>query len=147
MTLPDIIRITALAALAAVTAAAPARAEAPVAPLSVTFTGIEAKQGRVLLAVYDEAGWSGGKPVRVAMVDATADPASVTIADLPAGRDGIKAFHDVNGNGKMDANPFGMPIEPFAFSNDARGAQGPASWADAAFTVAVDGARLTITIR
>jgi uncharacterized protein (DUF2141 family) len=44
-------------------------------------------------------------------------------------------FHDVNGDGRMNTNPFGIPTEPYAFSNNARGQFGPASWADAVFTV------------
>jgi uncharacterized protein (DUF2141 family) len=51
------------------------------------------------------------------------------------GQYAIRLFHDVNGNGELDTNPFGIPIEPFAFSNNARGRFGPAGWADAVFTV------------
>ena len=36
-------------------------------------------------------------------------------------------FHDVNGDGEMNTNPFGIPTEPFAFSNNARGSFGPAT--------------------
>lgn len=147
----DILCIGATATLAA---AGTASAQSPAAvtasasaTLSVTFTGIEAKQGRIMVALYDEAGWQGGKPVRVAMADANDVQVPLTLTDLPAGRYGVKAFHDINGNGKMDANPFGMPTEPFAFSNDARGAMGPASWTDAAFTVAPGVNTQTITIR
>lgn len=115
--------------------------------LTVTFTGVEHKEGAIMVALFDEAGWNGGAPVRAEMVDATAATTSVSIAALPAGRYGIKAFHDINGNGTMDTNPFGMPIEPFAFSNDARGEMGPAKWDAAAFDVSATGTVQTITIR
>lgn len=115
--------------------------------LTLSFTGMDAKRGRIMLALHDEAGWAGGKPVRVAMVDVTTGEASVAIADLPAGRCGVKAFHDVNGNGKMDANPFGMPTEPFAFSNNAKGRMGPATWEDAKFAVERGINAHSITIR
>lgn len=134
--------ILAAFAAAAVTAQAPAPAT-----LSMTFTGIDAKQGRIMLALYDEAGWNGGKPIRAAVADVTGDAAALSIADLPAGRYGAKIFHDVNGNGKMDTNPFGMPVEPFAFSNNARGAMGPAKWDDAAFTLDAAGTAQTISFR
>ena len=35
----------------------------------------------------------------------------------------------------MDANPFGLPTEPYGFSNNAVGNMGPASWDRARFTV------------
>lgn len=148
--------ITCIALAAALAGSGTARAETPVsvsAPasatstLSVTFIDIETKQGSIMLALYDEAGWNGGKPVRAEMVDASTGQAHVSISDLPAGRYGVKAFHDINGNGQMDTNPFGMPTEPFAFSNNARGQAGPAAWADAAFTVAPGSNTQRIVIR
>ena len=66
--------------------------------------------------------------------------------DLAPGRYAIKAFHDVNGDGKMATNPFGMPTEPFAFSNNAHGNMGPAKWADAAFEVKAGANTQTIDI-
>ena len=58
----------------------------------------------------------------------------------------MKAFHDVNGDGEMNTNPFGMPIEPYAFSNNAVGNMGPARWEQARFTVTGTAAQ-TISIR
>ena len=51
------------------------------------------------------------------------------------GRAGGAYRKDLNGDGEMNTNPFGIPTEPYAFSNNARGQFGPASWADAVFTV------------
>ncbi|MEP7005891.1 MAG: DUF2141 domain-containing protein [Sphingomonas bacterium] len=119
----------------------------PGATLTITFHGVETRTGSVMIALYDAAGWTGGKPIRVAMADAAAAAPSVSIADLPPGRYGIKAFHDVDGDGKMGTNPFGMPTEPFAFSNDAKGNRGPASWDAASFEVVAPGGSQGITIR
>lgn len=114
--------------------------------LSVTFTGFSAPEGQILFAVYDEAGWNGGAPVRGLAINLAAGETSATIEGLPAGRYGIKAFHDTNGNGEMDMNPFGIPTEAFAFSNNAPASMGPATWADAAFEVTADGAEQSIEI-
>jgi len=138
---------TAGAQTASAGVAAQTSAPAEAATLTLTFTGIEAKRGTIMLALYDEAGWSGGRPIRSEMLDASAAVVGISITGLPAGRYGVKAFHDINGNGKMDSNPFGMPTEPYAFSNDAKGQRGPASWSDAAFTVTAGGNAQTITIR
>lgn len=117
------------------------------ATLTITFKGMETPTGSVMIALYDAAGWTSGKPIRVAMADAAVAAPSVSIADLPPGRYGIKAFHDVDGDGKMGTNPFGMPTEPFAFSNDAKGSRGPATWEAASFEIVVPGGSQSITIR
>ena len=115
--------------------------------LTITFTGFSEPTGQVMVALFDEAGWNGGEPVGGAVVDLAAGETTVTIEGLPAGRYGIKAFHDANGNGEMDLNPFGMPTEAFAFSNNAPASMGPAKWEAAAFEVTADGAEQTLTIR
>lgn len=127
---------TFAAALAALTlaAATPAAAAEP-SRLTLTFeTG--ASTGAVMVALYDsEAAWSDGAPVRRARLDVAAGQRTATFDDLPAGDYGMKAFHDVNGDGTMNTNPFGMPTEPYAFSNNAVGNMGPARWGQARFTV------------
>ena len=47
----------------------------------------------------------------------------------------------------MGANPFGMPIEPFAFSNNAPAQFGPAKWDAAKFDVAAPAATQTISLQ
>ena len=84
-------------------------------------------------------------PTRVAQVNVAAGQREA-VFDLPAGTYGMKAVHDVNGNGKMDVNPFGMPTEPYAFSNNAVGNMGPAQWDRAHFEVSGATAQ-TIRIR
>ena len=65
---------------------------------------------------------------------------------LKPGRYAVRAFHDVDGDGKLSVNPFGAPTEPVAFSNNARPMMGPAAWTDAAFEVGPGGAVHLITI-
>ena len=136
-------RILAVAALLAF--AAPAFAQSADNRLTLTFeTGAET--GAVLVALYDsEAAYEGGAPTRVAQVNVAAGQREA-VFDLPAGTYGMKAVHDVNGNGKMDVNPFGMPSEPYAFSNNAVGNMGPARWDRAHFEVSGATAQ-TIRIR
>ena len=74
------------------------------------------------------------------------DVITTTFTGLVPGRYAIKAFHDVNGDGKMGSNPFGMPTEPFAFSNNAHGVMGPAKWDAAAFEVKAGDNSHTIAI-
>jgi uncharacterized protein (DUF2141 family) len=125
-----------------------AAASAPAAKLEIAFTGIEAPTGAIMVALFDsEASYNDGKPIRGVGVPVTKADAATLIEGLPAGRYAIKSFHDVDGDGKMDTNPFGMPTEPFAFSNNAAPSMGPAKWADAAFDVSEAGAKQSITIQ
>lgn len=118
------------------------------ATLTITFQGITRTSGEIRGQLFaSEAAWGGkGEAVAVFAIPVTGASVSTTVPGLAPGRYAVKAFHDVDGDGKMGANPFGMPTEPFAFSNDAKGAFGPAAWADAAFEVAPGEAAAAITI-
>lgn len=123
-------------------------AEAPTGTLTVTFEGVKTRTGAVMLSLagspeaYDNQAPAAGQ----AMVPATGETIIATFSGLAPGRYAIKAFHDVNGDGKMAANPFGMPTEPFAFSNNAHGVMGPAKWPDASFEVKAGANAQTISI-
>ncbi len=138
-----------LAAVAlSVPALVAAQAAAPIAQLEVKFSGIEQPSGAIMVAVYDnEAGYNSDKPVRVARLAVAQADAKTLVEGLPAGRYAIKAFHDVDGDGQMSVNPYGMPTEPFAFSNNAKGNMGPASWAQSAFEVKAGSNTQAITIQ
>ncbi|MFN3669745.1 MAG: DUF2141 domain-containing protein [Brevundimonas sp.] len=143
------IRLAASAAAAAalLLSAAPALAQSADSRIVLTFeTG--ARTGMVMVALFDSAAafdGGSGAPVAATAVPASG-PAVAIFENLPAGDYAVKAFHDVDGDGEMDSNPFGMPIEPYAFSNNAVGNMGPARWSAASFTVSGETAQ-TISIR
>jgi uncharacterized protein (DUF2141 family) len=107
------------------------------ATLTLSFTGIAETEGAVMGVLFDsEDAYNGkGAPVRQIMITADKAEIATQLAGLKPGRYAIKSFHDIDGDHKMGTNPFGMPTEPFAFSNNAVGNMGPAKWADAAFDV------------
>ena len=103
--------------------------------LTIQLSGL-APQGAVMLQLFDsQAGYDGGQGVGARMAPVSGPTAEINFENLPPGQYAFRLFHDVNGDGRMDTNPFGMPTEPFAFSNNARGQFGPAGWAAAAFTL------------
>ena len=140
------IRIAAAAAL--LLSAAPAFAQSADNKVVLTFeTG--ARTGVVMVALYDSASaFDGGsaRPVAATAVSASGSRVVATFENLPAGDYAMKAFHDVNGDGEMNTNPFGMPVEPYAFSNNAVGNMGPARWSAAHFAVSGETVQ-TISIR
>lgn len=132
--------IKTLAAAAAVWAAAGASAAQELGALELTFD-VGAKTGKVSAALFDsaEAYDGNGKAVSAQIVDLSsgAEP-KLVFKGLKPGRYAVKAMHDLNGDGQMNTNPFGIPTEPYAFTNNAKGSFGPAKW-DAA-SVEVTGA-------
>jgi uncharacterized protein (DUF2141 family) len=128
---------------------ASAQEAAGAATVTITFQGITRQSGEIRGQMFcSEADYSGkaGKAAGAFAVPVTAASVSTTIAGVTPGQCAVRAFHDVDGDGKMGTNPFGIPTEPFAFSNDAKGAFGPASWADAAFAVGAGETAHSITI-
>ena len=72
---------------------------------------------------------------------------SVVFEGLEPGTYGVKLFHDVDGDGELARGNFGIPTEPYGFSNDAPVRFGPPSFGDAAFALPTDGAVHTVTLR
>lgn len=136
--------ITLLAAILAAPGSSFAQSDTA-STLKVDLTGLEAK-GTVRMAVFDsEEMYEGGAPVTGANVTISAETATVSF-ELPAGTYAIKLYHDVNDNGEMDTNPFGMPTEPYAFSNNAKGNFGPAKWDKAAFELGSEPVTQTLSV-
>ena len=137
--------LAALSIAAAIGLAGPAFA----ADLTLAFTGIETPKGVLMVALLDsEAAYQGeGQPVRALRLDVNGPTASTVVKDLAPGRYAIKMFHDIDGDGALQTNPFGSPIEPYAFSNNAPAHLGPPAWAKASFDLPEQGASQTISVR
>ncbi len=133
-------------ALLALLAAAPMPALSENAPtVAVSVTGVKAHSGYIMAALYDEAGW-GAAPVDATRVAADGAVVALTLRAPAPGRYAIRLFHDVDGDGALDANLVGIPTEPFGFSNDAPASFGPPSFAAAAFEIGPGGASQTIAL-
>ena len=92
--------------------------------LTFEVTGIEAAEGVVMVALYDEANYLK-KPLKGQRVKADGKAVSGTFGDVPPGVYAVIAFHDENANGKLDKNLVGIPIEKLGYSNNAKGLFGP----------------------
>lgn len=107
------------------------------ASLTVTFQGLKTVSGTVRVSLSRDPEGFAGKATAAdqAAITVTGPTATATFVGLKPGTYAIRAFHDLNGDGKLNANAFGIPIEPYAFSNNAHGSMGPPSWSAAAFQV------------
>lgn len=114
--------------------------------LTVTVEGIADAKGSIMLGLFDEATYKGDGAVNGATLKVDGDSVTAVFEGLQPGEYAVRLYHDLNDDGEMNTNPFGMPTEPYAFSNDARGRFGPAKWDAAKFTVEADGTTHTITM-
>lgn len=118
--------------------------------LRITVDGIRSPHGTVLIGLYDspasfkKAVDTSAKegflidPDRFAAVALRANAAlksAVVFSNLGPGRYAAVAFHDENGNGKLDKNFLGVPTEPYGFSKNAQGIFGPPTFDAAAMTL------------
>jgi uncharacterized protein (DUF2141 family) len=129
------------------------------ADLRVTVEGMRASTGTVLIGLYDGR-TSFDRAIALSSKEGFLNDlerfagaglragrersASFVFADLPRGDYAVILFHDENGNGKLDMNFWGVPTEPYGFSNDAQGFLGPPAIKDA--MLSIDGGR-TISIK
>jgi uncharacterized protein (DUF2141 family) len=117
-------------------------ADAPTtAALTVHFIGLKSPQGAVMVAVYnneaayEKSGTDSDAAARTVRLEIKDGAAVTTLAGLAPGQYAIKAFHDLNGDSKLNANLFGIPTEPVAFSNDAPVHMHAPSWKETVFVV------------
>jgi uncharacterized protein (DUF2141 family) len=97
---------------------------------TLTITVTSAKNGgvvylRVMNAENEKVGECLGEVVDGQM--------TCKVDGLTPGQYAVAAFQDLNGDEEMNANMFGMPTEPYGFSNNARGNFGPPSFDDQLF--------------
>jgi uncharacterized protein (DUF2141 family) len=127
--------------------------------LRITVEGIRSQNGAILIGLYDsvesfnraiELSDKEGflnDPARVVGAALRANVAmrgEVVFTNLEPGQYAIICFHDENGNGRLDKSFWGVPSEPYGFSNDAHGFLGPPEFAAAALRL--DGSDKAVTI-
>ena len=120
---------------------------AQAARVTVTVDGIRSTEGVILVAVFDGAATFLKKALQGQSVMAHAPSVTLIFENLQPGRYAMSAFHDRNGDGKLDRGVFGIPTEPYGFSRDARAAMGPPVFADAVFEIPADGISLVIHLK
>lgn len=99
---------------------------ARLAPVQFVFTGFEKQAGQVMAQLI--CAEKPGERVRsvAAQADVRGPQVLIRFADQPVGQVcSMRAFRDVNGNQQLDLGTFGIPKEPFAFSNNAKAQFGP----------------------
>lgn len=106
--------------------------------LEITFSGIKENTGTVHVALYKGADAFMKKAIKRGKAKVNGNEVTIIFEGLSYGEYTVSAYHDENENDKMDTKTFGIPVEPYGFSNNARGMFGPPSYEDCMFKVNKD---------
>lgn len=89
--------------------------------LRVTLSNIR-KTGKIHVSVYRHGDDFQSEKFLVKSLtsESTNDKCEFQFESIPFGSYAVAIYQDVNGNGKLDKGMFGIPSEPFAFSNNFR---------------------------
>jgi uncharacterized protein (DUF2141 family) len=120
---------------------------AAAADLTVEVRGVASDTGNVMFALFAKTDVWLRRPSLSQQQPAKKGEVRLTFKDLPDGEYAISLYVDENGNGKMDSNAIGIPIEPFAFSNDVMGNYGPPTFEQAKFVVGKDAKSIVINLK
>ncbi|MGZ5799420.1 MAG: DUF2141 domain-containing protein [Burkholderiaceae bacterium] len=119
-------------------------ASAQAADLQITAQGVKNDHGSLYFALFDRESFLQ-KPLFTLKADPQ-QPVAV-FSNLAPGLYAATVFQDLNGNGVLDRNLVGVPLEPVGFSNDAQGNMGPPSFDTAAVHVGTENQSIVINLR
>lgn len=94
-------------------------------------TGLRPNQGDLKIAVFHQPANFPDSSAASSTLQLASDQ-SVIECSIQADRPlAIAVYQDINRDGELTRNRFGIPVEPFGFSNNARSERGPPSFAQA----------------
>lgn len=106
--------------------------------VKVTLNGLNKSTGQILFSLYQTADGFPDDPqkaFRMGSVSVQTIHPIISIESIPPGKYALAVIHDENGNGRLDKNKLGIPVEPVGFSNNVMGAFGPPKFHRAQFNV------------
>ncbi len=85
--------------------------------ITITVPNVTTNKGKVSYALYNKENFRL-EPLQRKTALVKDKISTVVFTDVAPGEYAIICFHDANGNGKMDFQPSGMPIEDYGISNN-----------------------------
>lgn len=101
--------------------------------IAVVVENINTNEGKILFSLYTKDTFMRSAPNYTASAEIVNGTAKVVFENIPEGTYAITCFHDRNGNGKMDFEPNGMPLEKYGVSTNTINPYGPPNWNDVKF--------------
>ncbi|MDR0989010.1 MAG: DUF2141 domain-containing protein [Prevotellaceae bacterium] len=106
--------------------------------LTLEVRNIEKPVGAMYVGLYNS--WESFMKQPVAsFARAVNDTLMVVVCNgLPPGEYAVSLFHDENNNGRLDAGNYGIPLEKYGVSNNAKGRMGHPTYRQCAFALRSD---------
>ena len=121
------------------------------ATLRIVVSGHAAPTAHVLVAVFNSAkAFPYGSPVAqmaIPLAGVDSNGAVSCAFTLGTGDYAVAVFHDMNGNGKLDTTPLGIPVEKCGFSRNPGFRLGPPRFNDAAIDLSPAGTQAAIRLK
>lgn len=113
--------------------------------LRVIIEGSLEAEAPFYFALYDDpdAFESQEDGIHMTVLNHWIDRPSVAFTDLAPGRYVVAVFQDINGNGELDTNILGQPVEPYALSGNATVPR----FEDAAISIDTDSQSISLELR
>jgi len=108
--------------------------------LTLTITNIKNIEGNLEVGLFNtgERFLESGQAYKRFTIPVKSDSQTLVIKDLPQGEYAISLYHDKNSNGVCDRNFFGIPKEPYGFSNNYKPKFSAPAFADCKFELRSD---------
>ncbi|MBD2343300.1 DUF2141 domain-containing protein [Anabaena subtropica] len=107
--------------------------------LTVEIDGLNNNEGQVCVSIFASSQGFPNDRQRVLKRQCTQIseiPLKMTFDDLKAGSYAVAVIQDLNGDGTLNRNSLGMPVEPFGFSRNPDVRTSAPKFGDAAFVLA-----------
>lgn len=118
--------------------------------LTINVQGLKAAKGRVCYSLFSSsAGFpmSANQAIRAECIAANSNSSAIAFGNLTPGTYAVAVFHDMNNDGQLNKNTFGIPMEGFGFSQNPGIVSGPPKFRDAAIFVAGSGNAININLK
>lgn len=120
---------------------------APKVNLTVDVQDIQSKKGTLFVALFKPGkDFPQGKPFEGKKSAIDGKRTQVTFSVEP-GDYAVAVYHDENNNGQMDKRMFGIPKEPYGFSQNFRPTVSAPKFSDCQFTVGQTDKKISVQIK
>ncbi len=118
--------------------------------LTINVQGLKASTGRVCYSLFSSSAGFPTSPqqaIRAECIPANSDSSAIAFGNLSSGTYAVAVFHDMNGDGQLNKNSFGIPTEGFGFSQNPGIFSGPPKFRDAAIFIAGNSSAIKIQLK
>jgi len=115
--------------------------------LNIHITDIQNTKGKkIFVGIFDKKGFPKDQKA-IYSAEKVADSDNITLSiHLPLGTYAAAVYHDINENGRMDKNMFGIPKEPYGLSNNVIPKFKEPTFEECSFTVRGSGKNISINL-